>query len=808
MDTISRDDPRLTAYALGELSPEEIPAIEEAVRRDPQLQQEVEDIRATADALRDALKSEPLPQTAKPAQSSVKAKSRRPVDFHKVMLYGLSGCAAVCLAAVSLITLFGGTTEDTLKTIGEEITCASATQLETDGGAQQAHDKDNFKVSQEKRHLVEGRYFSEKEEEKFGVGVSTQTPVPGNVTLSQRNFDYSESKEQAAMNSMKQEMESMRGPMAEERAKMAANAGGAPEALKSANGKATVKISGGANVEYNTNNFSSKPQASVLSSPSVLVANGRNSSVSAPTKNKMEVYDFRDIAAAAPDAKIMPEDGESAVPDVRQQSAASNTEAYDKIVENEFLRSAEQPLSTFSIDVDTASYSNLRRMLTGGQLPPAGAVRIEELVNYFDYDYQPPQDGKPFATRMALATCPWNPQHQLLRVGLKGKILAAAERPDCNLVFLLDVSGSMNAPNKLPLVREGMKLLVHQLKDNDRVAIAVYAGASGLVLPATPCSDRQKILAAIDSLTPGGSTNGAAGIQLAYATAASGFLKNGVNRVILCTDGDFNVGVTNQSELTDLIEKKAKEGVFLTVLGFGMGNYKDSTLQKLADKGNGNYGYIDTLAEAKKLLVEQMTGTLMTIAKDVKIQIEFNPQLVQAYRLIGYEKRKLNKEDFNDDQKDAGEIGAGHTVTALYELIPAGVEMKSATPKVDPLKYQAAAPADASAAAAKEVVTKPESAQELLTLKLRYKEPDGEVSKLLEFPLKNATAEWDSADGDLRFAASVAAWGMLLRGSQFAGDATYAKVIAWAEAAKGSDPTGYRAEFLKLVRATASLSNR
>ena len=361
--------------------------------------------------------------------------------------------------------------------------------------------------------------------------------------------------------------------------------------------------------------------------------------------------------------------------DPEQAAAEFNTETYDEIVENEFLLAQSNPLSTFSIDVDTAAYANVRRFLTHGQKPPPGAVRIEELVNYFSYDYPWPEGDVPFAVNAEIAGCPWAPEHRLVRFGLKGRVIEADSRPVSNLVFLLDVSGSMADENKLPLVKNAMRLLVEQLGENDRVAIVVYAGSSGLVLPSTTADQKQTILTAFDRLNAGGSTNGGEGIELAYQVAVENYINGGVNRVILCTDGDFNIGTTDRSSLVRLIEEKAASGVALTVLGFGMGNYKDATVEQLADKGNGNYAYIDTLNEARKVLVEQMTGTLITIAKDVKIQVDFNPAQVAAYRLIGYENRLLKAEDFDDDTEDAGEIGAGHTVPALYEIIPVGVDV-------------------------------------------------------------------------------------------------------------------------------------
>jgi len=472
--------------------------------------------------------------------------------------------------------------------------------------------------------------------------------------------------------------------------------------------------------------------------------------------------------------------------EIRIQDGEFNTEAYDRIVENPFIRVSQDPLSTFSIDVDTASYSNMRRFLNQRQLPPPDAVRIEELINYFSYEYAVPEDDKPFAVHLEAAPAPWKTDHLLVRIGLKGKPIPAGERKPSNLIFLLDVSGSMQPPNKLPLLKKAFRLLVDNLTEKDRVAIVVYAGASGLVLPSTPCARKEEILQALERLQAGGSTNGGQGIRLAYRTAQENFIPGGINRVILATDGDFNVGVTNQGDLIRLIEEKAKSGVFLTVLGFGMGNYKDSSLEKLADKGNGHYAYIDTIQEARKVLVEEIGSTLVTIAKDVKIQVEFNPGRIQAYRLIGYENRILRHQDFNDDTKDAGEIGAGHTVTALYELVPVGVEID--IPSVDPLKYQTTAqPA-------------PEVSQELMTVKLRFKEPDGDTSRLIQFPLKQAGRSFESASRDFRFAAAVASFGMLMRDSSFKGDAGFEQVIRIAQSSLGTDTGGYRTEFVNLVK--------
>jgi Ca-activated chloride channel family protein len=475
-----------------------------------------------------------------------------------------------------------------------------------------------------------------------------------------------------------------------------------------------------------------------------------------------------------------------------------NTEAYDHVGENAFQSVSSDPLSTFSIDVDTASYANVRRFLNSGALPPADAVRIEELINYFRFDYPHAMNDQPFSVTTEIAACPWNTEHKLALVGLQARPLDADNVPARNLVFLLDVSGSMEPPDKLPLVRTAMRMLVDTLTSRDRIAIVVYAGASGVVLPSTSGSQKERIHEAIARLEAGGSTNGGAGIQLAYQIAEEQFVKGGINRVILATDGDFNVGVTNQSDLTRLIEHKRASGIFLSVLGVGTGNIKDSTMEKLADRGNGNYAYLDSLHEARKVLVKEAGATLVTVAKDVKIQIEFNPANVSAYRLIGYENRLLNKEDFNDDRKDAGEIGAGHTVTALYEIVPPGARMDA--PAVDPLKYQRTPPTASLKAGPTELLR-----DELMTVKLRYKAPDGNESRLITVPVKNRTGELSPNVG---FAAAVAEFGMLLRRSEYRGTATHGDAAALGRRFRGPDPDGYRVEFVRLVELAEALSRQ
>jgi len=471
-----------------------------------------------------------------------------------------------------------------------------------------------------------------------------------------------------------------------------------------------------------------------------------------------------------------------------------NTEEYGRFQENSFLSVVDNPLSTFSIDVDRASYSNVRRYLNAGQRPPRDAVRIEELINYFTFDYPDPHGADPFSVTTEMASCPWNAKNRLLLVGLQARRMKTADLPPANLVFLIDVSGSMEMPNKLPLVKQSLALLVNQLRAQDRVAIVVYAGNAGLVLPSTGGDNKGAILSAIDGLEAGGSTAGGAGINLAYRIAKENFIDGGNNRVILATDGDFNVGATSDGELEQLIEEKRKDRIFLTVLGFGMGNLKDSKMELLADKGNGNYAYIDDLSEARKTLVHEMGGTLFTVAKDVKLQIEFNPAKVLAYRLIGYENRLLRKEDFHDDAKDAGELGAGHSVTALYELVPPDGDLALA--KVDPLKYQTTA-----------VTPSAKSTPELLTLKLRYKAPDSDTSQLMTMTVGDESGPFATATDNLRFAASVAELGMLLRNSPYKGTSTFGQAREIAQKSLGRDVEGYRHDFLALISMAERVPN-
>jgi Ca-activated chloride channel family protein len=475
------------------------------------------------------------------------------------------------------------------------------------------------------------------------------------------------------------------------------------------------------------------------------------------------------------------------------QDAMPEREQYGAIVENPVKQVSESPVSTFSIDVDTGAYANVRRMLNAGRLPPSDAVRVEEMINYFPYAYALPKNNSRFAVHTEMAPAPWNTKHHLLHIGIKGQDIAKTSLPPSNLVFLVDVSGSMSSAERLPLLKSALKLLVQQLRAQDHVSLVTYASGTRVVLEPTSGENKSKIIAALDNLTAGGSTSGAAGISLAYSMAEQGYIKGGINRILLATDGDFNVGITNFDALKNMAEEKRKSGVSLSTLGFGVGNYNEKLMEQLADAGNGNYSYIDTLNEGQKVLVDEMTSTLATIAKDVKIQIEFNPEVVSDYRLVGYENRLLKREDFNNDKIDAGEIGAGHTVTAIYELT-----LKGNAATIDPLRY------------AKEKMSGVNAAGELAFLRLRYKEPDGDVSKLVEWPLhkQDIKSSLAQTSTEFRFAAAVAAFGQQLRGGKYTGAMEFADIAKLAADARGTDTFGYRGEFLRLVNLAQSLSSR
>ncbi len=726
------DDPRLTAYALNELEGADRDAVEELLKNDPAARQTVEEIRATADMLHTEFARE-----AGPALDETRRRAIQDSVQDNNPTQGRSRRPPILwkLAVAACLCLLMGAAVFTALKGGHK-------EFGSEKAAPGARDVARLKAGTNIRNLRAGKM------------VQLDAPSPANgpsgeVTPSAsapRGRIYSNGKD----GDIRARRENVFDRVAEKKS------GHAVAALRA----------------YSLSVKGKHPAPA----PGFLPSFSKN--------NKSELLDI--------DANVEREGDRKRPPTGGWDNSIHNTEAYDRIVENPFTRVTQDALSTFSIDVDTASYSNARRFLNQKQLPPRGAVRIEEFVNYFTYNYADPIDEHPFSAHVEVAGCPWNPAHRLVRVGLKGREVPLSERPASNLVFLLDVSGSMQPANKLPLVRRSMKMLLEQLSGRDRVAIAVYAGASGLVLPSTPCNETGAIHHAIDNLNAGGSTNGGAGIKLAYDVAVKNFIKGGVNRVILCTDGDFNVGVTNNSELVRLVEAKAKTGVFLSVLGFGMGNYKDARLEKLADKGNGNYAYIDTQREAKKVLVDQMAGTLIAIAKDVKIQIEFNPRQVEAFRLLGYENRILAHQDFRDDTKDAGEIGSGHTVTALYEIIPAGQRVEA--PGVKAMKYQA-----------RNVLKPAAASNEVLTLWLRYKKPEGKVGLEMEVPVTDHGLTYTQASRDFKFAASVAAFAMILRDSKYKGIATCAQVLELAEEGKGQDTNGHRAEFLELVQKAKGL---
>ena len=468
-----------------------------------------------------------------------------------------------------------------------------------------------------------------------------------------------------------------------------------------------------------------------------------------------------------------------------------NAETYKEIKENSFVAVAQQPVTTFSADVDRAAYANVRRIIGYGQIPPKDAVRIEEMVNYFDYDYPAPEEGSvsPLRVSPELAPAPWNPNHLLLRIGLQAKKIDLAKAPPSNIVFLIDVSGSMDEENKLPLLKSSFKMLLGQLRPDDKIAIVTYANGTKVALPSTSVKDKEKIIKVLDNLYASGGTSGGRGIQLAYEQAQKSFIKNGNNRIILATDGDFNIGINNTTDLEKFIEKQRESGIYMSVLGFGMGNYRDDMAETIADKGNGNYAYIDNITEAKKVLVNELSGTLFAVAKDVKLQLEFNPKYVKEYKLIGYENRMLANEDFTNDKKDAGEIGAGHTVTALYELVPSDGKVAQS------LRYQS------------QELNEKGKGNELGFLKIRYKDPKVKDAKSVEItePLVFNKKALKETSTDYRFAASVAEFGILLRDNSNKANATYDQVIELAEGAIGKDPEGYRKEFVRLVKSVKML---
>jgi Ca-activated chloride channel family protein len=671
------DDPRFTAYALGEIDDSaERAAIEAVLERHASAREYVAAIRETGDLLTAELSAAPQPQLSDIQRQSIKQAAARPATPSPRRALWIAGAAAAAVAVIAVIA--GGGTEADRKEVASHSAPSGATG-ESSGESSVANNSEVF--------------------------VDSGAPIQEEVG------DY--------------------------------------EALLAA-----------------------KPASTTTGVETERGATGAGRY----DKNKDALRQGGQFAMQAGDDGLFARDNRG------------NREAYSHTADNPFTEVAKDPRSTFSIDVDTGSYSNVRRMLNARRLPPADAVRIEEMINYFDYEYPQPATEHPFSLSAEVGQAPWSRDHLLVKVGVQGKELSQRVRPRANLVFLVDVSGSMSDASKLPLLKRGIGMLVKSLDPEDRVAVVVYASASGLVLPSTPVSQRRKILGALDRLSAGGSTNGGAGIELAYKIAADNFVQGGINRVLLATDGDFNVGVSHTGGLVRLVEDKAKSGVFLTVLGFGMGNYNDAMLEEISNKGNGHYAYIDTVNEARKVLVHELDSTLMTIAKDVKIQVEFNPKKVASYRLIGYANRILAHRDFDDDAVDAGEIGAGHSVTALYEIVPA----RGAAATGGGLKYQSGGALTAAA-----------DADELMNLKLRYKKPDGDTSRLVEVAIPAAASETPS--GDFKLAAGVAAFGMLLRNSEHRGDASYPMVLSLVEGGVGRDLFGYRRELVSLVRKAAAL---
>lgn len=739
-------DPQLTAYALGELQGEEAEQMKRMIEKDPEAKKYVEDIQATAQVLRQELRNEPALELSSEQKeklfAAAQAQGASPTGFFaSFKRWHLSLAGSLAVAGIACVTLYqqyqdGTLIEPPVQTLPDNPTAV----------------------------------------EPYDPTLEVDVPAPKDSSGEMAPYRFKQ--EEAPRGANKKDNR------AQTKSVFAQHLPTTPAELNvdAITGGAAAPMGGGAALAEGT----------VAEEPVNETARSARDEVKrlAPMAKAKGGYAGAGIGHGLPmqgAAIVGPNHPGQGVGDV-----ASNTESYNYLKESDFQTVKDNPLSTFSIDVDTASYANIRRFLVNSQKPPVDAVRVEEIINYFKYDYAGPRDNKPFAAHMEMATSPWNPKNKIVRVAIKGKEVPMANRPNANLVFLVDVSGSMDEPNKLPLVQKSLKMLVEQMKPNDKIALVVYAGNSGVVLHSTRVSEHKKINEAIDRLKAGGSTNGASGIELAYNMAKENFVTGGINRVILATDGDFNVGPSSEGELTRIITEKAKTGVFLSVLGFGMGNYKDSHMQKLANNGNGNHSYIDSLREARKTLVQEVNGTLMTIAKDMKIQVEFNPKFVSSYRLIGYEKRLLNAEDFNNDKKDAGEVGAGHTITALYEIRPARAETDSS---VDPLKYQAA----------KGGID--HDFNEVLTLKLRYKKPDGDKSELSQMTLANSDSSFENASPDFKFATSAAAFGMILRNSPHKGSATLDQVREIAE--KNSkfrhERDEYRLEFVELVKKAKSL---
>ena len=820
-------DPRLTAYALGELTePKEIEEVEGLLRGSAALRREVESLRATAELLQVELEKEPCPSLAPRQLASLREPPRtwtfwprvRPGNRSRWFPAGLATAAAVAVM-VSAAILFLQETEETHISARLQQPEPVLAEAPADMGSvtNQAQDRGSPGpgAAAPPQSLVETAPEPSK----------TASPGPPAVQ------DSSGSSLPAALATADSPTASPSGPVQSNEQELS------PPSRAEHVGEAYVETShklpsgswvprtraehvGEAYVE-------TAPPAALVDPgsesdrPSISYAGARV--IQPPAQPEGRVLEAPEIPGArVVESQVLPggivreqyaRRGRSRMPqsvvpfsptvDVRANldelpaapspvPSRSSTEDYRYQEENPFRKVVREPLSTFGIDVDTASYANVRRFLRQGSLPPRDAVRIEEMVNYFSYAYGAPKGEDPVSVLMDMAPVPWRQEHLLLRIGIQAQAIDPAGRPPSNLVFLLDVSGSMRPANKLPLLKRAIRLLIKNLGEKDRVAFVTYAGESEVVLPSTPCDRKEEIFRALEHIMAGGPTNGEAGILEAYATAAAHFIQGGTNRVILATDGDFNLGLTDEGSLVRLIREQARSGVFLSVLGLGTGNYKDASLESLANRGNGNFAYLDSLAEARKVLVREMGATLVTVAKDAKIQVEFNPARVDSYRLLGYENRALRHEEFNDDSRDGGEIGAGQQVTVLYEIVPAGTA--SPAGGVDPLKYQTP-PAPNRAG----------DAHEWLTLKIRYKPPDRDESRLLEFTHRGSPSTFTDAAPDFRFASAVAAFGMILRDSPHRGTASLQRLLRWTLDSTGDDLQGPRAEFVELVAKAMAL---
>ena len=819
---IDSNDPRLTAYALGELAEVDRVAFEADLAADPEARQEVERIRGAAVILKEKLESEPCPHLEPEQRLAIhdRIAPAQPDTGGQfgwfpwlAIAAGLVACAVILFPTTRAKTVTLARNESSLpvavsggsivkelpnaaipakNSSGQALTIATgSTPDDLLAGNAATLSKDESlanRTPKNKRKLVaptadtlvvSGGIVSESKGTGGGkagadILVTGADSVWANTTANRGAFDPAQNNSYAVANGGQLYAQTTRDTrVVDGLDKTLAEIGGLVPVNPAVKGRGRV---GGSSVS------SPSAQNNIMVAGLDYVGRLGVAELEPSRAQRLQTLSDQEV----PLSPVVPVTGRG-FGSRTGPANAPGTESYTPVYENPFSAVTDQPLSTFGLDVDTASYSNIRRFLLNNQLPPRDAVRIEELLNYFSYDYPVPRGSDPFALYVEMGECPWNPAHQLALVGLKAKDVTPRQQSPLNLVFLIDISGSMSDPGKLALIKQAFRLLVPQLTERDRVSIVVYADSSRVVLASTSGDQHRRIIDAIESLQASGSTNGGEGIQNAYAQATENLIKDGINRVILCTDGDFNVGVTDQNELVRLIEQQARSGVFLNVFGFGMGNLKDSTMQKLANKGNGQYAYIDTLDEARKVLVDQARATLITVAKDVKIQVEFNPAHVQSYRLIGYEKRALAARDFNNDRKDAGEMGAGHTVTALYEIVPAGEV--TGEPGVDPLKYQPAKNHPAIAVGG-----------EWATVKLRYKEPNADTSKLLSAALKNRHLRWRTASDDFQFAAAVATFGMVLRDSPHKADANLSLALELAEAGRAHDTKGYRLEFIDLVK--------